>query len=134
MNTQLHRIKCYLSCFFFSFLAQNCSGFTTENVVKCIVMPLLRLRYIYWLIYFNICYKKCFLIFVLFLILSLCHDDVSLGNDRNLSKDTIHFSISFWWLVPPLLFFKIVFHSVQLRIPLISSLRNIYLRHAVFNF
>ena len=56
-----------------------------------------------------------------------------LCNDRNLSKDTIHFSISFWWLVPPLLCFcKIVFHSVQLRIPLISSLRNIYLRHAVY--
>ena len=35
--------------------------------------------------------------------------------------------------MPPLLCFcKIVFHSVQLRIPLISSLRNIYLRHAVY--
>ena len=28
MNTQLYRINCYPSCFFFSFLAQNCSGFT----------------------------------------------------------------------------------------------------------
>ena len=32
-----------------------------------------------------------------------------------------------------IMFFKIVFHRVQLRIPLIPSLRNIYLRHAVFN-
>ena len=30
--------------------------------------------------------------------------------------------------------FKIVFHIVQLRIPLISSLRNSHLHHAVFNF
>ena len=61
------------------------------------------LRFYYWNI--NNCYKKCFLIFVPFLILSLCHNDVSLCNDRNLSKDTIHFSISFWWLPPPLLCF-----------------------------
>ena len=36
--------------------------------------------------------KNAFFIFVPFLILSLCHDGVSLCNDRNLSKD---FSISF---------------------------------------
>ena len=33
MNTQLYCIKCYSSCFFFSFLAQNCSGFTIEILI-----------------------------------------------------------------------------------------------------
>ena len=84
MNAQLYRIKCYLSCFFLFFS-------WTEL-----------LSFYYWNI--NHCYKKCFLTFPFF-ILSLCHNDVSLSNDRNLSKDTIHFSISFWWLVPPLLCF-----------------------------
>ena len=55
LNTQLYRIKCYSSCFFFSFLPQNCSGFTIEILIIVI---------------------KCFLIFVPFLILSLFHNDV----------------------------------------------------------
>ena len=33
INTQLYCIKCYLSCFFFSFLEQNCSAFTIEILI-----------------------------------------------------------------------------------------------------
>ena len=33
MNTQLYCIKCYSSCFFFSFLEQNCSAFTIEILI-----------------------------------------------------------------------------------------------------
>ena len=55
MNTQLYCIKCYYSCLFFSFLAQNCSGFTIEILI--IVIKMLS------------CFRS-------FSYLSLCHDDV----------------------------------------------------------
>ena len=36
MNAQLYHIKCYSSCFFFSFLEQNCSAFTIEILITVI--------------------------------------------------------------------------------------------------
>ena len=112
MNTQLYRIKCYSSCFFFSFLSQNCSGFTIE-----ILIIIMKSAFLFSFLFLFFLYATMTLVYVMIEIFQ-----------------KIQFiSISFWWLVPPL-FFKIVFHSVKLRIPLISSLRNIYLCHAVFNF
>ena len=84
------------------------------------------LRFYYWNI--NNCYKNFSFLFLFFLYATM-----TLVYVMKEIFQKIWF-ISFWWLAPPLLFFKIVFHSVQLGIPLISSLRNIYLRHAVFSF
>ena len=78
------------------------------------------LRFYYWNI--NNCYKKFFLIFVSFLILSLCHDDVLIENFQKIQFISL-FVFDDWRHL------DYVFHSVQLRIPLISSFSKIYLCH-----
>ena len=71
-------------------------------------------------------YFHSFFLFFLYAMISLC-------NDRNLSKDKVHFCLFWMTGTTFIIFLKIVFHSVQLRIRLIFSWRNIYLCHAVFS-
>ena len=105
MNTQLYRIKSYQSCFFFSFLAQNCSGFTIEILIIVI--------------------KNGFLFSFLFLFLR--YATIYFMQRQKSSKRYSSFPNFFLMTGATfIMFFKIVFHSVQLGIPLISSLRSIY--------
>ena len=60
MNTQLYRIMCYLLCFFFSFLAQNCSGFTIE-----ILIIVIKNAFLFAFLFFFFLYATMALVYVM---------------------------------------------------------------------
>ena len=114
MNTQFYCSKCYSSCFFFSFLAQNCSGFTIE-----ILIIVIKNAFLFSFLFLFFLYATMTLVYVMIEIFQKIQF-ISLF----LLDDWHHLYYVFKNSVP----------SVQLKISLISSLRNIYLCHAVFNF
>ena len=111
MNAQLYHIMCYLCYFFFSFLEQNCSAFSIE-----ILITVIKNAFLFSILFLFFLYAKMMLVYVMIEIFR-----------------KIQF-ISFWWLVPFIMFFKIAFNSLWMGISLISSLSNIYLRNIAFDF
>ena len=107
MNTQLCHIKCYSSCFFFSFLEQNCSAFTNE-----ILIIVIKNAFLFSFLFLFFLYATIRLVYVMIAIFQKRYNS---------------FLYFFLMIVAPfIMFFKIVFNSVQLEITQIFSLRSIY--------